>query len=67
MNPVPVDPDQLQPKQWTSDDVARAAAAGRHDLIDQARAAGQLADVLAAGTEERRDPLAAPLPGSQNT
>ena len=35
------------PPQWSADDVAAAREQGREDLIVAARAAGQLADLLA--------------------
>ncbi len=35
--------------QWTAADVAQAKANGRHDLIAQAHAAGQLDAVIASG------------------
>lgn len=48
MNTDPVTPPTAV-TQWTAADVAKAKAAGRHDLIAQAHVAGQLDNVIAAG------------------
>lgn len=50
-SPVPR-PTQTDPAQWTLDDVALAARRGEHALIEQARQAGQLRDLLALPEDE---------------
>lgn len=55
MNATPVPrPTQADPQQWTAADLDLAAARGDHHLIEQARAAGQLRDLLALPTDDER-------------
>ena len=53
MNPQPVPrPTEVAANQWTAADVELAASRGEHHLIEAARQAGQLRDLLALPTDE---------------
>ena len=52
----PVTPPQ-RPPQWTRQDVADTLAAGRADLVDAARQAGQLDDLMSGGQPRPGDAM----------